>query len=101
MMIAKNTIASVSLIVRNISIIVLSLQKYGVYGNFLYMDYVCFYRFYRKNLFPVLFLFFLRIMGGMTDSSSPPNPFQRAAKNSLFFGSSTQAEARGQAEVRE
>ncbi|WP_262899095.1 hypothetical protein [Bacteroides eggerthii] len=40
-------------------------------------------------------------MGGMTDSSSPPNPFQRAAKNSLFFGSSTQAEARGQAEVRE
>lgn len=92
MMIAKNTIASVSLIVRNISIIVLSLQKYGVYGNFLYMDYVCFYRFYRKNLFPVLFLAFLRIMGGMTDSSSPPNPFQRAAKNSLFFGSSTQAE---------
>ena len=76
-------------------------QKYGVYGNFLYMDYVCFYRFYRKNLFPVLFLFFLRIMGGMTDSSSPPNPFQRAAKNSLFFGSSTQAEAKGQAEVRE
>lgn len=25
-------------------------------------------------------------------TSSPPNPFQRAAKNSLFFGSSTQAE---------
>ena len=59
------------------------------------MDYVCFYRFYRKNLFPVLFLIFLRIMGGMTDSSSPPNPFQRAAKNSLFLGSNTRAEARG------
>ena len=90
----KHTIAAVSLIVRNISIIVLSLQKYGVYGKFLYMDYVCFYRFYRKNLFPVLFLIFLRIMGGMTDSSSPPNPFQRAAKNSLFLGSNTRAEAR-------
>lgn len=38
---------------------------------------------------------FLRIMGGMTDSSSPPNPFQRAAKNSLFLGSNTRAEARG------
>lgn len=60
-----------------------------------YLDYVCFYRFYRKNLFPVLFLIFLRIMGGMTDSSSPPNPFQRAAKNSLFLGSNTRAEARG------
>ena len=75
----------------SISIIVLSLQKYGVYGKFLYMDYVCFYRFYRKNLFSVLFLIFLRIMGGMTDSSSPPNPFQRAANNSFFFGSSSQA----------
>lgn len=82
---AKNTIASVSLIVRNISIIVLSLQKYGVYDKFLYMDYVCFYRFYRKNLLATLFLFFLRIMGGMTVSSSLPNSFQRAAKNSLFL----------------
>lgn len=95
MMIAKNTIASVSLIVRNISIIVLSLQKYGVYDKFLYMDYVCFYRFYRKNLLATLFLFFLRIMGGMTVSSSLPNSFQRAAKNSLFLGSNTRAEARG------
>lgn len=95
MMSAKNTIASVSLIVRNISIIVLSLQKYGVYDKFLYMDYVCFYRFYRKNLLATLFLFFLRIMGGMTVSSSLPNSFQRAAKNSLFLGSNTRAEARG------
>lgn len=54
-----------------------------------------------KTCFRFCFCFFLRIMGGMTDSSSPPNPFQRAAKNSLFFGSSTQAEAKGQAEVRE
>ena len=95
MMSAKNTIASVSQIVRNISIIVLSLQKYGVYDQFLYMDYVCFYRFYRKNLLATLFLFFLRIMGGMTVSSSLPNSFQRAAKNSLFLGSNTRAEARG------
>ena len=71
------------------------LQKYGVYGKFLYMDYVCFYRFYRKNLLATLFLFFLRIMGGMTVSSSLPNSFQRAAKNSLFLGSNTRAEARG------
>ena len=61
----------------------------------LYMDYVCFYRFYRKNLLATLFLFFLRIMGGMTVSSSLPNSFQRAAKNSLFLGSNTRAEARG------
>ena len=38
---------------------------------------------------------FLRIMGGMTVSSSLPNSFQRAAKNSLFLGSNTRAEARG------
>ena len=37
-----------------------------------------------KTLFSVLFLIFLRIMGGMTDSSSPPNPFQRAAKTVFF-----------------
>ena len=65
------------------------------YDKFLYMDYVCFYRFYRKNLLAALFLFFLRIMGGMTVSSSLPNSFQRAAKNSLFLGSNTRAEARG------
>lgn len=50
------------------------------------MDYVCFYRFYRKNLFPVLFLFFFKNYGWYDSFVLTAQSVSTGGKEQSFLG---------------